>query len=248
MKKFDKDLKEMFNSVSENIYPDENMLKNIEFEAEKRQLKEEKKMKNKFKFKVLIAAAAVCLISVTGYAVGNISSWEGHATNEKIPYEQVTNVEKKSGFEIKRVEKFSNGFEYISAGKGKTQAYDDNGAVVGESNEVILGYEKGGKDNGDIVLSARHIIAGEDLNMVDKYETQKMVTFPGGDEGKVDKAELEKYENEGYMISYGGGDEKQESTVESLYWTDGDLIYSMIGLNTNLGEEEFLSMKNEIME
>ena len=33
MKKFDKDLKEMFNSVSENIYPDENMLKNIEFEG-----------------------------------------------------------------------------------------------------------------------------------------------------------------------------------------------------------------------
>ena len=50
------------------------------------------------------------------------------------------------------------------------------------------------------------------------------------------------------MISYGDGVEKQESTVESLYWTDGDLIYSMIGLNTNLGEEEFLSMKNEIME
>ena len=79
-------------------------------------------------------------------------------------------------------------------------------------------------------------------------QKQKMVTFPGDAEGKVDEAEIEKYESEGYMISYGDGVEKQESTVESLYWTDGDLIYSMIGLNTNLGEEEFLSMKNEIME
>ena len=234
MKNFDEDLKEMFNSISENIYPDENMLENIESKAQKRQHREENKMKNKFKFKVIIAAAAICLISVTGYAVGNISSWEGHAT--------------KAGFEIQRVENFSNGFEYISAGNGKTKAYDDNGAVVGESKEVILGYEKDGKANGDIVFSARHIIAGEDVSIVDKYEEQKMVTFPGDAEGKVDEAEIEKYKSEGYMISYGDGVEKQESTVESLYWTDGDLIYSMIGLNTNLGEEEFLSMKNEIME
>ena len=248
MKNFDEDLKEMLNSISENIYPDENMLENIESKAQKRLHREENKMKNKFKFKVIIAAAAICLISVTGYAVGNISSWEGHATNETIPYEQVGKLEKKAGFEIQRVENFSNGFEYISAGNGKTKAYDDNGAVVGESKKVILGYEKDGKANGDIVLSARHIIAGEDVSIVDKYEEQKMVTFPGDAEGKVDEAEIEKYESEGYMISYGDGVEKQESTVESLYWTDGDLIYSMIGLNTNLGEEEFLSMKNEIME
>ncbi len=130
----------------------------------------------------------------------------------------------------------------------RQRAYDDNGAVVGESKEVILSYEKDGKANGDIVLSARHIIAGEDVSIVDKYEEQKMVTFPGGDEEKIDKAEVAKYESEGYIVNYGTVDEKQESTVESLYWTDGDLIYSMIGLNTNLGEEEFLSMKNEIME
>ena len=133
MKNFDEDLKEMFNSISENIYPDENMLENIESKAQKRLHREEKKMKNKFKFKVIIAAAAVCLISVTGYAVGNISSWEGSATNETIPYEQVGKLEKKAGFEIQRVENFSNGFEYISSGNGKTKAYDDNGAVVGES-------------------------------------------------------------------------------------------------------------------
>lgn len=191
MKNFDEDLKEMFNSISENIYPDENMLENIESKAQKRLHREENKMKNKFKFKVIIAAAAVCLISVTGYAVGNISSWEGSATNETIPYEQVGKLEKKAGFEIQRVENFSNGFEYISSGNGKTKAYDDNGAVVGESKEVILGYEKDGKENGDIVLSARHIIAGEDLSMVDKYEDQKMVTFPGGDEEKIDKEKLQ---------------------------------------------------------
>ena len=120
-------------------------------------------------------------------------------------------------------------------------------AMIGK-DWLLVTAEKDGKANGDIVLSARHIIAGEDVSIVDKYEEQKMVTFPGDAEGKVDEAEIEKYKSEGYMMSYGDGVEKQESTVESLYWTDGDLIYSMIGLNTNLGEEEFLSMKNEIME
>ena len=46
MKNFDEDLKEMLNSISENIYPDENMLENIESKAQKRLHREENKMKN----------------------------------------------------------------------------------------------------------------------------------------------------------------------------------------------------------
>ena len=202
----------------------------------------------KIKFKVFIAAAAVCLISVTGYAVGNISSWKASSTNENIPYTQVSELEKAVGFEIHRTEKLSNGFEYVSSGKGSAQAYDDNGAVVGKSKEITLGYESKNGDNGDIVLSVRHIIAGEDLSIVDKYKDEKMVVFPGDSENNVDKAEVEKYEKDGYIVSYGSVNEKQESTVESLYWTDGDLIYSMVGLNTDLGEKEFFDIKNEIME
>mgnify|MGYP000861995033 CR=1 FL=1 len=45
MKNFDEDLKEMLNSISENIYPDENMLENIESKAQKRLYREENKMK-----------------------------------------------------------------------------------------------------------------------------------------------------------------------------------------------------------
>ena len=97
------------------------------------------------------------------------------------------------------------------------------------------------------MLSARNIINGEDLSSVDKYDFHKMVTFPGDKEEETDKNEIAEYEAKGYWVSYGSVDEKVESAFESLCWTDGNIIYNLGGIDTEIGEDGMKAMKNEIM-
>ena len=92
------------------------------------------------------------------------------------------------------------------------------------------------------------MINGEDLSIVDKYEVHKTVIYPGGDESKIDPEEVAQYEADGYWVSYGTVDEKTEQTYESYYWLDGDILYNLGGIDTNIGEEGFIQMQKEIME
>ena len=243
---FDTKLKDMLNAASSDIPAPDDMLDKIKNRAESGIYKEAKTMKLNMKFKIAIVAAAICVFSVTGYAIGQISSWESHSYIEDIPYTQISELEEKAGFEIKSVEKFQNGFEYVSAGIGKTQATDDNGGIVGESNNINISYEN--DDRQAVILGARHVINGEDLSIVDKYEVHKTVIYPGGDESKIDPEEVAQYEADGYWVSYGTVDEKTEQTYESYYWLDGDILYNIGGIDTNIGEEGFIQMQKEIME
>lgn len=243
---FDTKLKDMLNAASSDVTAPDDMLDRIKDRAESKIYKEARIMKLNMKFKIAIVAAAICAFSVTGYAIGQISSWEGHSYNEDIPYTQFSELEEKAGFEIKSLEKFQNGFEYVSAGTGKTQATDDSGSVVGESNDINISYENA--DGQTVILGARHVINGEDLSIVDKYEVHKTVIYPGGDESKIDPEEVAQYEADGYWVSYGTVDEKTEQTYESYYWLDGDILYNLGGIDTNIGEEGFIQMQKEIME
>lgn len=242
---FDTKLKDMLNTAAKDVTAPEGMLDKIKDRAESGFYKEAKTMKLNMKFKIAIVAAAICAFSVTGYAVGKISGWEGQSTNEDIPYTQITELEDTAGFDIKSVEKFQNGFEYVSAGTGKTQATDDNGGIVGESNSITISYENA--DGQTIVLGARHIINGEDLSIVNEYDMHKMVIYPGGDESKIDPEEVAQYEADGYWVSYGSVDEKTEQTYESYFWLDGDMLYDLGGIDTNIGEEGLIQMQKEIM-
>ncbi len=243
---FDAELKNTLNAASSDITAPDDMFEKIKNKANSKVYKEAKTMKLNMKFKIAITAAAICAFSVTGYAVGKISSWEGHSYNQEMPYTEITELEEKAGFDIKSVERFQNGFEYVSAGTGKTQAADDNGGVVGESNNINISYEN--TDGQTIILDARHVINGEDLSIVDKYEVHKTVIYPGGDESKIDPEEVAQYEADGYWVSYGTVDEKTEQTYESYCWLDGDILYSLGGIDTNIGEEGFIQMYKEIIE
>ena len=48
-------------------------------------------------------------------------------------------------------------------------------------------------------------------------------------------------------VSYGSVDEKTEQTYESYYWLDGDMLYDIGGIDTNIGEEGLIQMQKEIM-
>ncbi len=249
-KDLETNLKKTFISVSQNVTPPEDMLERIEKGIELRKndcnYKKERVVMTK-KFKIGIAAAAICLFSVSAYAVGNISGYHSGTTNENIAYSQIVNFEKETGIDIKSVEKFDNGFEYSRAGKGETTAVDDNGATVGKSKEITISYKN--KNGKPLTLSARNIIAGE--NIKEDYGILKMVCYPGNSEGKVDEAELADYRAKGYEISY-GTDEKEENIFENITWIDGNMVYSLGTIDSNfdniLGEDEFNKMKQVIMD
>ena len=248
---FDDKLKKALTAASESVgEPNGDMLENIKNDMRVRNMindREEKSMMKSFKFKVLAVCAVLCAFSVTCYAVGNIASWT--ATTQVlsgVSYSDMDKVKEDLGVDFKCPEQFSNGFKFDSAGTGKTEAYDANGGVIGEGKNANITYKN---DSGETLsLGVREVVNGEDVeSSVYGYSNEKMVIFPGDDETNIAiDDEIENYDELGCQVSFGTVDEKTEQTYETICWEDGGLIYSLTSFDTNMGEDVFNQLVEEV--
>lgn len=225
------------------LQPSEDMLLNIRREADRR-----KKEKNDmtFRMKKLVAiAAALCLVCMTCYAAVEIGNYESHTTVDIAEYSQLSVAEEEAGFEIKRVEAFSNGFKFERGGVSESVLDDKDGNRVVETKGINVAYtnddgkyvalfvnSKSFYENGSGVIPAGY-----------SSDTYKFVP-PDYQLTDEDKRMMEEGD---FFVSY-GSDEVEINEMENYYWEDGDLVYGLMASDCGLGETELAAMAREIME
>ena len=246
-KEFDKMLSEALMKKTETVFPNERLYQSIEVKLDRIEKKEKMTMK-RLGMKPMIAAAAVIALSATCYGLTQINSYVSHSQRLEIGYDHLSEMEKEVGYSFQSIEQFSNGYTFLDTSAGETEAFDKEGNSVGKVKDVSLSYTNSKDPKGIVSLSIRKTISGEELQ-IDKYSTQKMVVFPVSDDSDENKweAEAKEYEAKGYMVSYGGSGEKEENSIESLSWMEDEILYELVGINSNLGEDELKQMQKEIM-
>jgi hypothetical protein len=219
---------------------------------EKNSEKEKKYMWSKKKFGV-IAAAATLVLGITVFAAGGvISSWHG-SSSSKPDYTSLPTAEecvKDAGYAPALMASFENGYSFETGNVVKNSLKDDGGNTVEKFKSFSFRYGK----EGDTVLfsqekyTSQMTAEGELLDSVDGYDiyynsyTNK--TVPGDyvltDE---DKAAEEKGE---LVFSY-GADDVSTSQVQSVFWSKGDMHYSLMQTDGDLSAQELLNMAKEVI-
>lgn len=236
-------LKQMLEEQTKGIEASPYLLTRIKAEANRKRRKEKDSMKF-FNTKRIVAAAVICLLSVTCYGALNFSGEAAHVKNNITSFADLEKAEKKLGFDAKYVECFANGFTFDRGGTGKTYGIDENGEKTGnEYHLMAIGYKN---DAGKEVLLSiengnRSVDSGQE--MMDGYSVNVYKFVPPNYE-KTEE-DIAKEEAGELAISY-GTDEIQINSMENYSWQDNGLYYSLTCADCDLGEEEMKKMAEEM--
>ena len=218
--------------------------------------KENQTMKNKKRIRYLfLAAALICLLSVTAYATGllNIQSYRSGSSKYYKQYGDLDEAFAQAGFRATIPESFANGFRFEKAKVQNVEAMDENNHHVVTLQEIVVFY----KNQQGQYLNLRASLDLEGLPKDDRTPTSAKT---------VREVELNFYRDEykfvpedyqpskeeqvwasqpGHYISY-GSDEVQERVATFLCWTENGIRYSILDWNT-VEPEALFAMAEEMI-
>lgn len=218
--------------------------------------KERITMKNRKKFsRILIAAAVICLLSITAFAAEqarvNSLVTKDKAYNEN--YEVLKQEMEKSGLDVNLPEQFTSGFRFQKVRTGEVEGTDDAGNFVMSFRELTAYYRN---DNGQQVSlwmhpnlaeegdtrtpTASKTVGGVTLNYyVDHYKF-----VPDGYEPSEEEQQW--MQQPGNYLSY-GSDEVVESAFAFLNWKTAENDFSIADMTAAIHPDVLFSMAEEII-
>jgi hypothetical protein len=216
--------------------------------------KEEITMKKSMKKTILITAAVCVLGSITAIAGSKFSGRVTHSShNDDIKsYSQVAQLTEKADMDLKYPEEFSNGYIFDTAAPHYTHDVDGStGKNSEEWMEIGISYKK--SDSADVHFNATKIFdevndfdSSEEYNHITiAYNADNYLFLPPDEEPTEDEKALE--EKGQLFISYGSS-EREEKVIESVVWTDGEIQYSLMTFDGDLGESGLTEMAKEIID
>lgn len=203
--------------------------------------KENQTMKSKKIRYVFLAAALICLMSITAYAADllNIHSYMSGSSNYFQKYSQMENAMKKAGLQAEIPEEFQNGFRFQTGKNQDVDGMDENDQKVLTLTELLIYYQN--EKNQTLTLRLMTHMDGlpKDERVPDREETVGEVslkyyqdTYKFVPEDYQLSEEDEKWlDQPGHYLSY-GADEVTESTATFLSWTNNGIDYSIMDWNT----------------
>ena len=219
--------------------------------------KERITMKNRKKFsRILIAAAVICLLSITAFAAerARVNSLvvKDKAYNEN--YEVLKQEMEKSGLDVNLPEQFTTGFRFQEVRTGEVEGTDDAGTLVMSFRELTAYYRN---DNGQQVSlrmqpnlaeeedtrtpTATKTVGGVTLNYyVDHYKF-----VPDGYEPSEEEQQW--MQQPGNYLSY-GSDEVVESAFAFLNWKTAENDFSIADMTASINPDVLFAMAEEIIQ
>lgn len=220
--------------------------------------KERITMKNRKKFsRILIAAAVICLLSITAFAAeqARIHSFTSGGQNYQGSYSALAQAMEKAGFQLKLPEEFESGFRFQQVRTGEVECDDDDGNHVLTYMDVSVDYvnDQGQRLNfyatpnlGDAVEEDTRTpvisktVGGITLNyFVDHY---KFVP----EDYELSEADKEWMQQPGNYLSY-GSDEVVESAFAFLNWKTAENDFSIADMTAAINPEVLFAMAEELI-
>lgn len=219
--------------------------------------KENQTMKSKKRIRYLVLAAAlICLLSITVYAAEllNIHSYYSGSSKIYQKYSDLDRAYAQAGFQAAIPESFANGFQFQSAEVQEVEALDENNKLVTTLQELISYY----KNEQGQMLALR---ASLNLEGLPRDERTPASTKTVGDvelnfyrdeykfvpeDYQLSEEEKEWADQPGHYVSY-GADEVQEKIATFLLWTENGINYSIMNLGFDVFEADTLFMMAEEM-
>lgn len=213
-------------------------------------------MKNRKRIsRILIAAAVICLLSITAFAAeqARVNSLviKDKAYNEN--YEALKQEMEKSGLDVNLPEQFTTGFRFQEVRTGEVEGTDDAGNLVMSFRELTAYYRN---DNGQQVSlrmqpnlaeegdirtpTASKTVGGVTLNYyVDHYKF-----VPDGYEPSEEEQQW--MQQPGNYLSY-GSDEVVESAFAFLNWKTAENDFSIADMTAAINPDVLFAMAEEII-
>lgn len=213
-------------------------------------------MKNRKRIsRILIAAAVICLLTVTAFAAEQVRVnslvIKDKAYNEN--YEVLKQEMEKSGLDVNLPEQFTTGFRFQEVRTGEVEGTDDAGNLVMSFRELTAYYRN---DNGQQVSlrmqpnlaeegdnrtpTASKTVGGVTLNYyVDHYKF-----VPDGYEPSEEEQQW--MQQPGNYLSY-GSDEVVESAFAFLNWKTAENDFSIADMTAAINPDALFAMAEEII-
>lgn len=227
-------------------------------EKESNEMKEKISLKKRISWKkaVIIAAAAVLAVGTTAFAAGKIvtgtSRLSARPTYWVVPDE--AEIEKVLGVPGRTINAFKNDYHFFNGNVIESSGQDETGNTVVEFKQLSLQYitdrkllflnlrphfeERGPIYEELLVENYKDISIYYDSQIYKNIAEDYVMT-------KQDKAD----EASGkYVFSRGfehGSPLIQQ--VQNVLWTDGDVDYQMVAIDSELTKEELVAMAKEII-
>lgn len=213
-------------------------------------------MKNRKKIsRILIAAAVICLLTVTAFAAER-ARVNSVVTKNKVyngNYEVLKQEMEKTGLDVNLPEKFTTGFRFQEVRTGEVEGADDAGNPVMTVWELTAYYQN---DNGQRVSLrvqpnlaeeedsrtpvASKTVSGVTLNYyVDHYKF-----VPEGYEPSEEEQQW--MQQPGNYLSY-GSDEVVESAFAFLNWKTAENDFSIADMTAAINPDVLFEMAEEII-
>lgn len=218
--------------------------------------KENQIMKSKKIRYIFLAAALICLLSITAYAAGllNIQSYQSGSSNIFDKYSEINKALAQAGLQADIPERFANGFRFQSAKVQDVDAMDENGEQVLTFKELIAYYKdeqgqmlalclRGNLE--ELPKDERTPASGKTVGGVELSFYRDIYRFVPEDY-QLSEEEKEWADQPGHYVSY-GADEVQEQIATFLLWTENGINYSIMNLGWDAFEADILFMMAEEM-
>ena len=243
MKDFDRIMKEALSEKVQYVEPSEQLLANIHQKVDERR-KENGFMKYDMR-KMVAAVAAICALSVTCYAAGQLGGVVSSSTPDIETFAGLEKAEKKLGYDAKYVETFKNGMTFQYGGTGETQGQDENGNPMGKKYKTMtVSYadEAGNKVN--LMIDGGSPYADTGVEVETGYSSDTYLFLPNED---ALTEEYKAMQDAGEIyISYGTAD-VQWNEMENYSWEDNGVFYSLTASDCGFGGDVMAAMAAEIM-
>ena len=218
--------------------------------------KENHCMKNKKRIRYFVLAAAlICLLSITVYAVEQLNI-HSYLTGSSKYYEQYSDLNRafaQAGFQATLPESFANGFQFEKAKVQNVEAMDENNHLVMTLQEIVVFYKnqqgqyldlRASLDMEGLPRDDRPPTSTKTLGDVELSYYRDLYRFVPEDY-QPSEEEQEWASQPGHYISY-GADEVQERIATFLCWTENGIRYSILDWNT-VEPEAMFAMAEEMI-
>lgn len=217
---------------------------------------ETKQVRKHFNIKKTVAIGIACMVlsATVLIAGGQVTTLVSHSNPFAVckDYSKLNKQEKKLGYKVNIIEKYSNGYVFEDMEVGKVKGLDDTGSVVETYKEMVVDYtnELGEKitlvaNQRDVGREFREPVQTLQYGNTTLYyylDTYKFVP----EDYVLTEEDKKNLERDDYEIS-SGAEEVEISKVSSVQWEKDDVSYSIFAFNTKLTADELLKMASETL-
>lgn len=261
----EKEIRRLLHDSVLHIEASDRMKRQIDERISEELIKEETKMKHFNMKKITVGLAAACfLIGMVSIAGSNkkytVSSTSG--SPDYTAFGDLEKAEETAGYEIKAVEKFSNGFGFQGITIADGYLNNEQGQKEEARKEIYLQYEKDGEritffthkpyayedvmmENGENLSGGEYAdtLQVGDVQVGFRQITNKFVP-PDYELTAEDEKNME---DPDFNLAYGSS-EIIINTGYSVSWMEDGISYSLYGTDLSISGDEMLEMAKEIIE